>query len=466
MDEGNIGANHLIIAGYLTDLDYARADYLAMHLEQHMAFEIERHGKLPEQWEEYYNNVLVPLEITSEEIKNGKPIIYTREGRIVGDYNAFAKLMKLKYNVSVEAPESWLKEIEELHEQRAKMAIADSKAATFNEKVDAFLKQREEAMQKMNELLENHKETVSKTEKTIDEIESLVTFLKPTTEALYNLHHYPVKEEQEESAEGESNQTEGYDTTETEKDTDATETDTEAHEGEHDEQTNESEEQQQQQEQNQEEQSQEQQQEEHTEEKTEDKPEGQEGEQQPNEEKHEGEDGEEGEKHEGEEGENAEGEEHNPEEDSTEKNPEEEEKPKEEEELGEPDPEAVELQTKLQESYKLPELSIVKQAIQDGDKTGLAQFLEEFTNLFEESNKLVQEERFKWKKFEKLVIEMNEKATLAANMLKISIISAEQLQIKAIETELDKYDNFIIEDVDKDVLEAGAIKYAATYRFV
>ena len=462
MEEGKIGANHLIIAGYLTDLDYARADYLAMHLEQHMAFEIERHGKLPEQWDEYYNNVLVPLEITSDEIKNGKPIIYTREGRIVGDYQAFAKLMKLKYNVSVEAPESWLKEIEELHEQRAKMAIADAKAASFNEKVDAFLKQREEAMQKMNELLEGHRETVSKAEKTIEEIESLVTYLKPTTEALYNLHHYPVKEETEEGAEGETSQTEGDETTATEtENTETTETDTDAH----DDQSNEQQGEQQQQEQ---EQQQQEQQEEHPEEKHEENPQEQEGEHQEGEEKPEG--AEEGEKKEGEgegeEGENVEGEQHNPEEDGAEKNPEEEEKPKEEEEVGEPDPEAVELQSKLQESYKLPELPIVKKAIEDGDKTGLSQFLEEFTNLFEESNKLVQEERFKWKKFEKLVLEMNEKATLAANMLKISIISAEQLQIKAIETELDKYDNFIIEDVDKDVLEAGAIKYAATYRFV
>jgi hypothetical protein len=41
----------------------------------------------------------------------------------------------------------------------------------------------------------------------------------------------------------------------------------------------------------------------------------------------------------------------------------------------------------------------------------------------------------------------------------------EELQIKAIQTEINNFDDFIIPDVDAAVLEAAAIKYAATFHF-
>ena len=63
------------------------------------------------------------------------------------------------------------------------------------------------------------------------------------------------------------------------------------------------------------------------------------------------------------------------------------------------------------------------------------------------------------------MLDLKEKVTVMANMLKISILSGEDLQIKAIEEEIENYDNFIIKDVDEEVLEAAAIKFAATFQF-
>ena len=406
MEEGKIGCNHLIIAGILTNPDYAKADFLAMNLEQHMRFDIQRHGKLPEQWEEYYKTVLIPLGIDGDDVKSGKTIIYTREGRVVGNYEDFAKLMKVKYNVSVSSPDDWIKQILEMHIEKAKMAIIDAKESSFNEKVDAFLKQRQDSMNNMTSIIAERKKTIEKAEIAMKEIDSIVAYLKPTTDTLYALHHYPVKEEEPEKEEGneqaqDENNEEANEDPETQKPEEPEQKEEEAPKEE----------------------------------------EPKEEEQPPKIE----------------------------EEDAAEKPKEEEEaheKPKEEEEVGEPDPEAVELQSKLHESFKLPELEAVKKLIEEGDKNGLSEFVAEIEALFKDAVKLVGEEKFKWKKFEKIILQMNEKSVLASNMLKISVISSEQLKIKAVETELDKYDNFIIDGVDKDVIEAAAIKFAATFRFV
>lgn len=432
MEEGKIGANHLIIAGILTHLDYARADFLAMHLEQRMCFHIERHGKLPEQWAEYYEKVLVPLEITSDAIKEGQVIIYSREGRPIGDYSAFEKLMKLKYNVSVTCPDEWLEELKEMHERTAKLAIADNEANTFNEKVDAFLKQRQESLDKMNQILEQHKATVATAENADKEIQSIVAYLKPTTDACYALHHYPVPEEKnpEEEEKGESSNVDetSEDQQKTNEEEDKTSEEQPTEDAKPEEQPAE-------------------------EPKPEEQPaEEAKPEEQPAEEQL---------------AEEQQPKENNEEEEAKNEEAKEEEAPKqEEEEVGEPDPEAVELQAKLQEHFKLPELPVITQMIANGDKNGLQDFVTEVNQIFEEANEFVKAEKFRWKKFEQKILQINEKCTLASNMIKISIISAETMQIKAIENEIDKYENFVIENVDPEVLEAGAIKYAATFEFV
>lgn len=431
MEEGKIGANHLIIAGILTHIDYARADYLAMHLEQHLSFHIERHGKLPEQWQEYYEKVLVPLEITSDAIKEGQVTIYSREGRLIGDVSQFEKLMKTKYNVSVTCSNEWLEELKEMHERTAKLAIADKETNDFNEKVDAFLKQRQDSLEKMQSILEGHKETVATAEKADHEIQSIVAYLKPTTDACYALHHYPVPEEKspEEEEKGESSNAEGNEENAGEQAEDAPKPTEEGEKAGEEQPPAE---------------------EPKPEEQPQENPENAENQENPEEPKPD----------EQPKAENGEEEENKTEE------PKPEEPPKEEEEVGEPDPEAVELQTKLQEAFKLPELPVIQQMIAAGDKNGLQDFVTEVNQIFEDAVKLVKAERFKWKKFEQLILSINEKCTLASNMIKISIISAETMQIKAIETEIDKYENFVIEGVDENVLEAGAIRFAATYQFV
>jgi hypothetical protein len=74
-------------------------------------------------------------------------------------------------------------------------------------------------------------------------------------------------------------------------------------------------------------------------------------------------------------------------------------------------------------------------------------------------------ERFRWKKVEKELLELKEKLKITGNMLTISVLSVEELQIKAIQIEIGNFDDFIIPDVDAQVLEAAAIKYAATFHF-
>lgn len=46
--------NHLVIAGLLESTSYAKADFLAMHLEQHLRFTIDRQGRLKSEWNDDY----------------------------------------------------------------------------------------------------------------------------------------------------------------------------------------------------------------------------------------------------------------------------------------------------------------------------------------------------------------------------------------------------------------------------
>jgi hypothetical protein len=41
-----VGCNHLVIPGHLELTNYAKADFLAMYLEQYVQFVIDRQGRL------------------------------------------------------------------------------------------------------------------------------------------------------------------------------------------------------------------------------------------------------------------------------------------------------------------------------------------------------------------------------------------------------------------------------------
>jgi hypothetical protein len=68
-----------------------------MHLEQHLQFTIDHQGRLKSQWDDYYQTTFVPLEITSNEIANGETVVFTREGRVIGHFDAFAEWALNKY---------------------------------------------------------------------------------------------------------------------------------------------------------------------------------------------------------------------------------------------------------------------------------------------------------------------------------------------------------------------------------
>lgn len=415
-----VGCNHLIIAGLLESVDYAKADFLAMHLEQHLQFTIDRQGKLKSQWDDYYNSVLVPLEITSDAIKDGETVVYTREGRIIGNFQDFADWVLQKYNILIEYDEERMKAISDVHTSRAKQEIEDKQTDEFNAKVEVVLNDRAKELKRMNKELDSHKSVCSIVNASIKELDDLITFIQPQLDVLYALHHYPVKEEVEESSEaqdteGEENSTEGGET-----DTDAAETaPTEEDESKPPE--------------------------------PEPEPEPQPTEPEP--------------EHE------TETEETTDQSDSQTKDGEEEdkkeEKNKEEEEEGEPDPEAVEAQTKMQESFKFPTLERSVETVNKmkDAEIDLEDFVTELNEIMTKCTDIIKAEKFKWKVLEKEMLALKDKINVAANMLRITIISSEELQMKALETEIDNYDNFIIPDIDHDVLDAAAIKFAATFAF-
>ena len=428
-----VGCNHLVIAGLLESRSYAMADFLSMHLEQHLQFTIDRQGRLNSQWDEYYNNVLVPLEITSDKIKSGETVVYTREGRLIGGFEEFQDWAKKKYNVEIEYPEDRMDALTSVHVKRAEGAIADSEQAAFDERVDKLLAEREKVMRKARKELEAHKSIRATATSAMAELESLTATMQPALDTLYELHHYPVPEEKPEEEEDKS---------EEEK---KPEEEEEKHE----------------------------------------KPEGEE------EEKHEGE---EEEKHEGEEGEGQgedepkpESEEEKPpeeaheeeekhevaqeEEEKQERPPEEEEekveKAPEEEEEPEPDAEALDAQAKIQETLKWPKLEQCQAAVEKmaSADLSLAEFVQDLEAKMALCTEMIAAEKFRWKKVEAEMLDLKERIRVMINMFIISIISVEDLQIKAVEEEIENYDNFIIPNADEQVLQAAAIKYAATFQF-
>lgn len=398
-----VGCNHLIIAGLLESENYAKADFLSMHLEQHLQFTIERQGRLKSQWSEYYETQLVPLEITSDAIKDGETIVYTREGRAIGGFDEFKDWAKIKYNIDIDYPADRMKAISDVHVKRAQGAIDDANTASFDEKVNALLQNRETHIRKTQKELDAHKAVYATVTCAIKELEAFNTTIQPSLDVLYALHHYPVKEEvEEEEKNEEKNDGEADPDTEAEADAEA-------------------------------------------EPAAEEAPEEPVKEEEPQQEEA-------------------------PQEEEKEVGEEEEEKaekPKEEEEEPEPDAEAVEAQSKLQEELKWPALAKCHEAIEklkDGE-VNLTEFVEDIEARVAQCTQMIAAEKFRWKKTEAAMLELKEKVTVMANMLTISILSAEDLQIKAIEEEIDNYDNFVIKDVDEELLEAAAIKFAATFQF-
>ena len=427
-----VGCNHLVIAGLLESRSYAMADFLSMHLEQHLQFTIDRQGRLKSQWDDYYENVLVPLEITSDAIKNGETVVYTREGRLIGGFDEFKDWAMKKYNVEIEYPDDRMEAITKVHVKRAEDAIADEKQAAFDEKVDKLLGEREKVMRKARKELDAHKAIRAMATSAISELEELISTMQPAVDALYELHHYPVPEEKPEEEEDKSEEQKVPEEEEEEK--------KEKQEGEEEEEKHETEE-----------------------EDGEKKQESEETQRtEPAEETHESEETNETEPTAANPEEEEEKQEvnHEEEEEKTEKPPEEEEEP-------EPDAEALDAQAKIQETLKWPKLEKCQAAVEKMATADLSlgEFVQDLEAKMAQCTEMIASEKFRWKKVEAEMLDLKERIRVMINMFIISIISVEDLQIKAVEEEIENYDNFIIPDADEEVLQAAAIKYAATFQF-
>jgi hypothetical protein len=95
----------------------------------------------------------------------------------------------------------------------------------------------------------------------------------------------------------------------------------------------------------------------------------------------------------------------------------------------------------------------------------LKDFMDDLDETFGRCNKELSDERFRWKKLECEMLDLREKLGVATNAISISVLSAVELQIKAVQREYDRWESFLIPDVEEDVLKAAAIKYAATFAF-
>jgi hypothetical protein len=76
---------------------------------------------------------------------------------------------------------------------------------------------------------------------------------------------------------------------------------------------------------------------------------------------------------------------------------------------------------------------------------------------------LVAAEKFRWKPLEEELLELKDRLQVTANMLTITFISAEELHIKVIRADIAKWDDFLIPDVEPDVLQASVVKLAAKF---
>ncbi|OHS99779.1 hypothetical protein TRFO_33698 [Tritrichomonas foetus] len=266
----------------------------------------------------------------------------------------------------------------------------------------------------MNKILDTHKEVCANVNIAIEELNEYANIIQPHIDALYALHHYPVPEEhpeeEEQPSEQPNNEEEEKEGEEKGENDGETETETETTNDETEKPSEIAQE-----------------------EEPEISPEDGENEEKP------------------------------PNEEEEEKQ----EKPVEEEEEPEPDPESLEVQAKIQETLKWPTLekcAEICEKMKDAE-IGLQEFVDQIKAKAEDCNVQIKEEKFRWKKLEVSMLELKEQLTVAVNMLKISVLSAEELQMKAVQTEIDNYDNFVIPNVEKEILDAAAIKFAATFQF-
>ena len=406
-----VGCNHIVVAGLLESPAFAEADFLSMHLEQHLHFGIERIGRLRPQWPSFASSVLAPLEIAAPDVESGAIVVYTREGRVIGGLDDYKAWAKAKYNVELEYDAERMAAITKALVERAETAISDNESQMFNARVDEVLQERAERIEKLTKVLQKHREVCETTETAIEDLGQYLKAIMPHIDAIYALHHFPPKEERQEEEE-EVKEKPPHEEEEEEK------------------RSNEEEE------------------EDAVEKKSIE------------------------EEEEIKENENVEvNEEITQENEQIGKNNEEEEELKEkvveEEEDNEPDPEALELQARLLENLKFPDLHLaseVAKKLDDAD-IGLQEFIDEIRAKADECEKQMKDEKFRWKKLETSMLDLKDKVTIAINMLKISVLSSEDLQIKAVQREIDNYENFTIPNVDQDVLEAAAIKFAASYSF-
>jgi hypothetical protein len=176
-----VGCNHLVIAGHLESVNYAKADFLAMHLEQHLQFTIDRHGRVQIQWPEFYESVLVPLEITSDSIKNGDTVVYTRESRVIGHFEAFRTWAQLKYSVNIEYDEERMRAISDVHTKRAQGVIDDSTDASFDAKVDALLQRRADYLEQARQIVAGHQATIVRVRGALNDLADLTPSLSHTS---------------------------------------------------------------------------------------------------------------------------------------------------------------------------------------------------------------------------------------------------------------------------------------------
>lgn len=136
----------------------------------------------------------MPLEIASDAIQNGETVVFTREGRVIGGFEAFEQLAARKYEVQIEYDDDWMDDISRTHVNRAQEVIDDSDADAFEAKIDALLKRRANHLNRTCEALAEHTALMSAVSSAIQELQLLCAFLQPHLDPLCALHHYPPPE--------------------------------------------------------------------------------------------------------------------------------------------------------------------------------------------------------------------------------------------------------------------------------
>lgn len=418
------GCNHLVIAGILDDDDFSKADFLAMHLEQHLDYEIRRDGRLPEQWDYYYRTVLEPLQITSDTIKEGKLVVFTREGRLIGGFADLVDIVLKKYGVEIEYPPERIQFLKKASIEKAKNDVRNGADFEFNDKVDLFLKKRKANIQDREEQLLYHEIVLVISHQVNNQLDSLDEFLKPLTADLVELHHYPPPPEEDESAvgaeSGEPAEQAEATNSEEEENSDAKTSLQELP----------------------------------TKSSTNVDPSTSTGEDSTTEP----------------------GDEelaNQPAEAQEAPNPEEEEDQKEqvspeEEDFETQEADVLELAGKLQENFKLPPFGPFEEYA-DKLKEYEYDIHDILVPLKEDSEKIkgyVSAEKFRWKRLEKTVLRLVDNIKLVKGAISLSVEETENSEIKKLKAELFDLTEFIFPDEDPKVVEAASIKFCATFNFI